>query len=138
MDKTKVVVAVINSSQDTVDMLRECLQLHGFTSVVTAHIDDIKRGKTDFVEFVSHHNPQVFLYDVSIPYAENWRALELLMRTDLMRSRRVVITTTNKRALDLIVGQRTDAMEIIGKPYDLDQVMRAVEAAATEVATGPD
>jgi hypothetical protein len=30
------VVAVVNSSDDTVEMLRECLVHHGFTSVVTA------------------------------------------------------------------------------------------------------
>ena len=59
------------------------------------------------------HNPQVFIYDVSLPYVENWRALELLMKTDFMRSRRVVVTTTNKRALDSLLGERTDALEII-------------------------
>jgi DNA-binding NtrC family response regulator len=136
MDKQATVVAVINSSQDTVDMLREILQHHGFSSVVTAHIDEIKRGKLDFPAFVRQHDPRVFIYDVSIPYVENWRALELLMKTDLMHSRRVVVTTTNKRALDQLLGERTDAIEIIGKPYDLEQVIDAVEAAVTETAAG--
>ena len=40
-------LAVINSSDDTVEMLRTCLQQEGFTSVVTTHITDIKRGWTD-------------------------------------------------------------------------------------------
>jgi DNA-binding NarL/FixJ family response regulator len=138
MNKHETVVAVINSSEDTVDMLREVLQHNGFTAVVTAHVDDIKRGRLDFPEFVRKHNPRVFIYDVSIPYVENWRALELLMKTDVMRSRRVVVTTTNKRALDQLLGERTDAIEIIGKPYDLDVVVKAVEAAATEMPAGSD
>lgn len=134
MKKSETVIAVINSSQDTVDMLRETLQHHGFSAVVTAHVDQIKRGQLDFVDFVRQHDPRVFIYDVSIPYVENWRALELLMKTDFMRSRRVVVTTTNKRALDSLLGERTDAIEIIGKPYDLDVVVRAVESAVTEIA----
>ena len=83
-------------------------QHNGFTAVVTAHVDDIKRGRLDFPEFVRKHNPRVFIYDVSIPYVENWRALELLMKTDVMRSRRVVVTTTNKRALDQLLGGRVE------------------------------
>ena len=135
MNKSQTVIAIINSSQDTVDMLREVLQQQGFTSIVTAHIDEIKSGKLDFVEFVGTHNPRVFVYDVSIPYVENWRALELLMKTDFMRSRRVVVTTTNKRALDSLLGEQTDAIEIIGKPYDIEQVVKAVEMAVTEAGS---
>ena len=131
MNKSQTVIGIINSSQDTVDMLREVLQQQGFTSIVTAHIDEIKRGKLDFVEFVATHNPRVFVYDVSIPYVEN----ELLMKTDFMRSRRVVVTTTNKRALDSLLGEQTDAIEIIGKPYDIEQVVKAVEMAVTEAGS---
>jgi CheY-like chemotaxis protein len=138
MNKSQTVIAVINSSQDTVDMLREMLQHHGFSAVVSAHVDQIKRGQLDFEQFVREHNPRVFIYDVSIPYVENWRALELLMKTDFMRARRVVVTTTNKRALDTLLGERTDAIEIIGKPYDIEQVAKAVEAQVTAVAAGSD
>jgi hypothetical protein len=47
---------------------------------------------------------------------------------DQMRGRQLVVTTTNKRALEL-VGE-TGAIEIIGKPYDLDHVVDAVKKAA--------
>ena len=58
------------------------------------------------------------------------------MKTDFIRSRRVVVTTTNKRALDTLLGETTDAIEIIGKPYDFEQVVKAVEAQVTAVAAG--
>jgi DNA-binding NarL/FixJ family response regulator len=124
----EAVIAVINSSEDTVEMVREWLHHSGFENVVAAHVRDIRDGATDFLAFVERHQPRVFIYDISIPYDQNWRFLQLLMTTDAMRGRRVVVTTTNRRALTELVGP-VPALEIIGKPYDLDQVVKAVRAA---------
>jgi DNA-binding response OmpR family regulator len=122
-------VAVVNSSDDTTEMIRVCLQQHGFTAVVMAHVPEIKRGTTDFLEFIDTHDPRIFVWDVSIPYEQNWRFARMLMELESMKDRVVIFTTTNKRALESLVGP-TDAIEIIGKPYDLEQVMRSVERAA--------
>ena len=122
------VVAVVNSNEDTVDMLQECLIGHGFTSVVTGHIEDFKTGAQDFTEFVRQHDPAVFIYDISIPYDKNWTFLRLLLDSESMRGRKVVVTTTNKLRLEELVGP-TDALEIVGKPYDLDKIVSAVKAA---------
>jgi hypothetical protein len=40
-----------------------------------------------------------------------------------------VVTTTNERRLREIVGTDRQVLEIVGKPYDLDQIVKAVEAA---------
>jgi DNA-binding NtrC family response regulator len=121
-----VVVAVINSSADTVEMLRLFLQRDGFEAV-TAHIDEIKRGGLDFPRFLEEHDPRVLIYDVSPPYEQNWTFLNLLRRLDVMQDRRrLVITTTHKANLESLVGP-TEAIEILGKPYDLAEVMRAVK-----------
>jgi DNA-binding NtrC family response regulator len=122
------VVAVMNSNEDTVEMLRQCLLDHGFTSIVTAHIRDFKTGDEDFKAFVHQHDPAVFIYDVSIPYDRNWTFLKLLLDSESMRGRKLVVTTTNKRRLDELVGP-TDAFEIVGKPYDLDRIADAVKSA---------
>jgi DNA-binding NtrC family response regulator len=45
-----------------------------------------------------------------------------------VKDRPFIITTTNKPALDKLVGE-TEAIEIIGKPYDLQQVVDAVRSA---------
>ena len=129
MNNQEPTIAVINSNEDTTEMLRACLQDEGFTSVVIGHVTEIKRGQTDFLKFLDAHDPAIFVWDIGIPYEENWRFVQLMLTSERMQGRRVVLTTTNKRALDSMVG-RTDTMEIIGKPYDLDQVVKAVKRAA--------
>ena len=121
------VVAVINSNADTVEMLRLTLQEYGFESV-TAHIDDIKRGSLDFPRLLREHDPVAIIYDVPPPYDQNWTFLNLLRTVDAVRGRAVVVTTTHKENLEKLVGP-TDAIEIIGKPYDLEQIIKAVQRA---------
>jgi DNA-binding NtrC family response regulator len=126
--KHEKTVAVVNSNEDTVEMLRACLQGHGFSSVITGHVNDFKRGVTDFPRFVERYDPAVIVYDISLPYEQNWTFLRLLLDTESMQGRRVVVTTTNKSRLDELVGP-TDAIEIVGKPYDLDRIVEAVKNA---------
>ena len=121
------VVAVFNGSADTVDLLRRVLEQNGLQTVA-GHIPDIKQGGLDLVAFVEHHGPSVIVYDVSPPYEENWTFLRLVRSSGAVAGVPFVITTTNRPALDAIVGGN-EAIEIIGKPYDLQQVVDAVRAA---------
>ena len=122
------VVAVVNSNEDTVEMLRVCLTEAGFTSVVEGHVRDFKTGAADFTEYLRRYDPALLVYDVSIPYEQNWNFLRLVLDSASMRGRKIIVTTTNKKRLEELVGP-TDALEIVGKPYDLEQIVTAVKSA---------
>ena len=123
----KPIIAVFNASSDTVDMLRTALEGQGFQTVI-GHIPEVKSGQLDLIEFIESHAPSVIVYDISPPYDANWTFLRLVRSAEAMKTRRFIITTTNKPALESLVGE-TEAIEIIGKPYDLLQVVEAVRAA---------
>ena len=126
------VIAIFNSSDDTVELLRTALEHEGFQTVV-GHITELKKGELDLLGFIEHHGPSIIVYDISPPYEPNWAFLRLVRSSQAARGRRFVITTTNKSALDGLVGT-TEAFEIIGKPYDLGRVLGAVRAAVGETA----
>lgn len=122
-------VAVLNSNDDVLEMLRFALENAGFV-VVSAHIDAVRRGESSFSDFVNEHEPQVIVYDLVPPYDRSWRFLEHLREAPNMRGRRVVITSTNAAKAVELSGSAEHVYEIIGKPYDINAIVKAVQGAA--------
>jgi DNA-binding NarL/FixJ family response regulator len=123
------VVAIFNSNDDVVEMLRLALERAGLV-VVSGHIDAIRRGEQRLSDFVEEHDPAVILYDLVPPYDRSWRFLEHLRDVPSMRGRRFVITSTNAQRATEIIGDAAHVLEIVGKPYDIDAIVKTVQAAA--------
>jgi CheY-like chemotaxis protein len=125
-DRPKI-IAIFNTNQEVLDLVRESLQQAGYATVV-AHIDDLKRGRLDMIQFVEEHKPDVIVYDVAPPYDTNWTFLRLMRNSKVMQRSAFVVTTTNKRALEDLIGPN-DAIELLCKPYDLQQLVEACTSA---------
>lgn len=122
------VVAVINTSPDTVELLSHALEPAGFV-VVSAYTHEIRAGGFDIEAFLRVHQPKVVVYDLAPPYDRNWRLLQHL-RTGALGAIRIVLTSTNARESQALAGRDEQIYEIIGKPYDLDKIVQAVREAA--------
>jgi DNA-binding response OmpR family regulator len=131
---TGPVVALFNASDDTVEMVRHMLRASNIECFIGCHFSDLRKGRIDFARYVRHHDPQVVIFDISPPYEENWQFFKTLRDDGAMQGRGLVLTTTNKVRLDETVGSDSDALEIVGKPYDLDQISAAIAAALKQVA----
>ena len=129
------VVALFNASDDTIDMVQKLLTASGGgQTLIWCHFADLKKRIVDFGKYMSRHNPEVVIFDLSPPYDENWQYFKTMRDDKAMQGRGVVLTTTNKARLDEVLGEDSHALEVVGKTQDLQQIDAAIRAA-TQKAT---
>jgi CheY-like chemotaxis protein len=127
------VVAIFNTSPDTVSLLRDVLE-HAGMLVVSGYTFDIRDGRIDLQAFLRTHQPKVILYDIAPPYERNWQLLEHLRRT-VLADYRFVITSTNPSRVEPLVGRDQQVYEVVDKGGDLDVIVRATREALRARAT---
>jgi hypothetical protein len=128
------IVVLFNASDDTVDMVQKVLKAAGNDqTLVGCRFADVKKGVVDFAAFVSQHNPEVVVFDLSPPYDENWHVFVTMRDSEAMKGRGLVLTTTNKDRLDEVVGDDSRALEVVGRPKDLHEIETAIRDATREV-----
>src|SRR3954466_2568654 len=133
-DRRTLVAAVFNTSPDIVDLLRQALEPAGIVAVsVMTH--QIREGAVNVEAFLQQHNPQVVVYDIAPPYEANWHLFQHICEMPVMKGRQFVITSTNAQQVERIAGPQQHVYEIVGKPYDLGEVVRAVKEASRARAT---
>ena len=127
-------VAVFNTSPDTVDMLRIILQHEGFV-VIGAYTYELRDAKIDIEDLVRQHHPDVIIYDVAPPYDRSWRFLEHIRSRPPLAGRQFVVTATHVGHVREIAGRDALIYEVVGKPFDVDQIVRAVKEASRARST---
>jgi len=90
----------------------------------------IRDGEVDLEAFLRRHNPRVIVYDIAPPYECELATAPHLRSLSVMRDRKVIITSVNRRQVENLAGTDETIYEIVGKPYDLDLLVQAVKEAA--------
>jgi DNA-binding NtrC family response regulator len=123
------VVMIINTSPDVVEMLRVAFELAGIVTVTTfAH--QIRIGAVDIEALMRLHEPKVVLYDIAPPYASNWLLCQHVTSLPSFVGKPLVLTTTNKTHVDaLAAGSKLRIFEIIGTPYNINELVDEVRQA---------
>jgi hypothetical protein len=130
MERKPPVVAIFNTSPDTVEMLRIMLERSGFV-VVSAYTHDIRDAKVDIEQLARQHDPRVVIYDVAPPYDKNWREFQVTCQMPALKNvRSFVITTTNVAHVKEVAGPEQEVLEVVGKPYDLGKIVEAAKRGA--------
>ena len=123
------IVALFNASDDTVDMVQNLLTASGGSqTLIWCHFADLKKGIVNFEKYMERHNPEVVIFDLSPPYDENWRFFKTMREAQTMQGRGMVLTTTNKNRLDEVLGEDSHALEVVGRPKDLQQIDTAIKS----------
>jgi len=123
------VVAILNSNDEVVELMRAVLEQAGFVAV-TGHVDEARRGQLDLLNFMRQHDPKVIVYDLVPPYDRSWNYLRVLQDSEVMKNRSLVLTSVNAERAQEVVGRSDIVHEVIGRPVDLDEIVTAVKEAS--------
>ena len=120
-----VTLLLLNSQPDTITLLSDWFgalgaSVHHMKTLELCHHLDESRTLINTI------HPDVVLFDLAIPYAQNWQCFTHVTEVGLFGSTPLILTTTNRRAVDQIVGP-TDAFEILGTPHDLWHLQELIE-----------
>jgi DNA-binding NarL/FixJ family response regulator len=124
------VIAIINTSEELTELFQHLLARDGYR-IVVAYAHDLKRGEPSPEAFLREHDPAVVIWDIAIPYEENWAFFQDVTGAEVSQGRHFILTTTNKPVLERLVGP-TGAMEIVGKPFDLADLRQAIHHAVAQ------
>lgn len=102
-------------------IMREMLELEGY------EVSEASSG-SEALGSIEERLPDLMLLDIMMPHMDGWRVLDELRRRDLRDAVRVVLVSGRSDAETVGRGRREGA-GYVGKPFDVETLMGAVEAA---------
>lgn len=125
----RTTVAIVNTTPDTVSMLRAVLESAGFL-VVSCFTHDIRDGQMDFEAFMRLHRPRVIVYDLAPPYERNFQLFQHVRAMPAVREAHFVITSVNPKHVVGMVGRDEHVYEVVDREEDLLDLVQAVKEAS--------
>lgn len=128
-ERPLVTVAIVNTTQDVITMLRQLFESAGFM-VVSCFTHDIRDGRIDFEAFLQQHDPRVIVYDLAPPYETNLRLFQHVRQMEAVTSRRFVITSVNPANVQDMIGHDERVYEVVDREKDMMELAQAVKEAS--------
>ena len=128
MEESATTVAIVNSTPDAVDMLKDVFNRAGFV-VVSCYTHDVRDGKLDFDAFMRQHQPRVIVYDLAPPYEHNVRLFRHVRSMPVVQGCQWVLTSMNPRHVSDLVGRDQQVYEVVDRAEDLMRLVQAVKEA---------
>lgn len=113
-------------------MFRHLFEHEGVVVGCAAFTHALRDGQTDLEALMRQHRPTVIVYDIALPYDQNWRLIQRIRSSPACAGVPFVLTTTNTAQVQRVASAAEPIHEIVGKPYDLDQLVNAVKSAVME------
>jgi response regulator RpfG family c-di-GMP phosphodiesterase len=133
-ESERATVAIVNTTPDAVEMLRDVLTRAGFM-VVSCYTHDIRDAKVDFDAFMRQHRPSVIAYDLAPPYESNFRLFQHVRSMPAVRGSQFVLTSVNPKNVAALVGRDERVYEVVDREEDLTQFVYAVKEASRARST---
>lgn len=118
-------IAIVNTSDDLIALLQLFFEEEGY-EVATATVRTFRTKQGNIEQFIEMNDPRVLVWDIALPYEENWCYFEQIRQSPSMQGRRFVLMSTNEKRVREVAGVDEDIIEIVGKPFDLQQLLGAV------------
>ena len=129
-------IALFIASDDIAEQLRDLLEREGFV-VVSAHVDDVRRARSDVKALMDQHDPSVVVYDLIPPFARHWQFVQHLRQTPEFERRAFVYTSANAAAARELGHHTEPVIEVRGLDRDFDAILQAVKRAMNPVRDTP-
>jgi CheY-like chemotaxis protein len=119
-DRPSASVLVVDDDQSIRQLIEDALTDEGYTVRTVA-------GGSEAIESVRQDRPDLILLDVNMPRVDGWQVLEEL-RAAAGPQTPVVVMTAGFEVQDRALA--TGAQGFLGKPFEIDDLLSAVEAHA--------
>src|SRR3954469_20651310 len=119
-------ILVIDTSIDSLSTIATFLQMRG--CAVTGTLLRAVLTRPDPAAWIRAIDAAVVVFNLTMPFEEAWLFYRDL-RSDARVRSRFVLTTSNKAALESLTPIR-DAIEIVGRPEDLEALRSAINGGS--------
>jgi CheY-like chemotaxis protein/DNA-binding CsgD family transcriptional regulator len=115
-------VLVVEDEEDLAALVEVNLQLAGYrVSIARDGAEGLTSARTA--------GPDVILLDVMMPVLDGWQVLRALKEDPALQDIPVVMLTALSEERDLIRGHLQGAIQYVTKPFEMRQLLQAVEVA---------